>query len=173
MGANPPPAALNDGRAPSRAARALLAVVPFALFVRTFVVAPIQIPSASMAPTLVPGDRVIVARTLYAASGRPAIDRWLPVRAPRRGDVVWFASPLVPGDRLVKRCAATASQRFAGERVAAGRLAVVGDHSAASLDSRVFGTVPVDAVRGRVVLVLFSTRRETASWTDRLPRPVR
>jgi len=173
MGANPPPAALSRAAAGRPRARALLAVVPFALFLRTFVVASIQIPSGSMEPTLAPGDRVVVARTLYARTGRAALDRFLPVRAPRRGDVVWADSPLDPAERLVKRCAATAGQSVAGSTVPPGRIAVVGDLRAASLDSRTFGPIPLGAVRGRVVFVLFSTRRGEASWRARLPRRVR
>jgi len=171
MGANPPPATLSTAPAPR--ARVLLAVVPFALFLRTFVLAPIQIPTGSMEPTLHPGDRVVASRTLYARTGWPGLDRWLPVRAPRRGDVVWIDSPLVPGERLVKRCAATPGQRFAGATVPERRLAVVGDHRDGSLDSRSFGPLPVDGLRGRVAFVLFSTRGGDASWRDRLPRWVR
>jgi len=172
MGANPPPAALT-APAPRARARVLLAVVPFALFLRTFVLAPLRIPTDSMEPTLRPGDRVVVARTLYAQTGSAALDRWLPVRAPRRGDVVWVDSPLAPGELLVKRCAATERQSFRGAKVPDGHLAVVGDHRDDSLDSRVFGPLPLVGVRGRVVFVLFSTRRDDASWRDRMPRRVR
>ncbi len=59
--------------------------------VRFFVLQPYIIPSSSMEPSLVPGDRIIVNRLAYRF--------W----APNRGDIVVFAYPLDPKRTFVKR----------------------------------------------------------------------
>lgn len=83
---------------------ALLAVV-LATFVRTFLVQVLEIPSASMAPGLIAGDRVAVNRFIY---GEPSPLPWLrpllPTRDVRRGDVVVFRFPADPRRDFVKRC---------------------------------------------------------------------
>ncbi len=81
----------------------------------------------SMAPTLLPGDRLIVARRH---------------RAPRVGDVVVVRDPRGGGRELVKRVAS----------VGPDGVTVLGDHAADSTDARVFGTLPVTAVGWRAVL---------------------
>jgi len=152
--------------------RALLVGALIALFVRAFVVAAALIPTASMAPTLLAGDRVLVDRMLFSRPWPPGLESLLPVRPPRRGDVVWFRSPIDPRTALVKRVVALAGDPFAGRRVAPEHLAVLGDGRSASLDSRRFGPVPRSALAGRVVLVLWSADRHR--WrTDRVLVPVR
>lgn len=79
----------------------------------------------SMAPTLRPGDFVVVWR-----SGRPRAGRIVAVRDPR-----------LPQRLLVKRV----------RRRVIGGWWVEGDNPAASTDSRVFGTVPDDHLSGRVL----------------------
>ncbi len=66
------------------------------LFVRTFLVQAFRVPSESMHPALLVGDRILVnkfvfggRRAGFSGSGLP----WLPSRAPRRGDVVVLVSP--------------------------------------------------------------------------------
>jgi signal peptidase I len=58
-----------------------------ALFVKTFLIQAFFIPSSSMVPTLVPGDRIIVNRLAYRFGDI------------HRGDVVVFADPTVSHDR--------------------------------------------------------------------------
>lgn len=78
----------------------------------------------SMLPTLAEGDRLLVRQ----------------VRELRLGDVVVFTSP-VEGGVLVKRVAA----------LAPGEVTVVGDNEGASTDSRHFGPVRRESVRGVAV----------------------
>ena len=81
----------------------------------------------SMAPALVPGDRLLVVRGL----------RYRP------GELVALADPRRPARTLVKRV---------GAAVDGGRAYVVlGDRPEASTDSRTFGPVPRAAVHGRAV----------------------
>jgi hypothetical protein len=81
----------------------------------------------SMAPTLRPGDRLLILRLS---------------RPPRVGEVVLAPDPRDDGRELVKRV------------VAAGALGVTlhGDNPALSADARRFGSVPAADVRWRAVL---------------------
>jgi nickel-type superoxide dismutase maturation protease len=85
----------------------------------------VEVAGDSMRPTLEPGDRLVV---------------WAP-GPPRAGDLVAVRDPRNPARTVVKRVAAVG-----GEGVT-----VVGDNTAASTDSRTFGPVPPELLRGRVV----------------------
>ncbi|HNU82233.1 MAG: signal peptidase I [Acidobacteria bacterium] len=83
---------------------ALLIAAIFLGFTNTFVVKTFFIPSGSMEETLLIGDHLFVNRLLYAPAPT-AFERWLlPVRQPRRGDIVVFRSVEKPTVDLVKRC---------------------------------------------------------------------
>lgn len=91
----------------------------------------VEVQGSSMAPTLLPGEWLIVERRTYA--GRP----------PRVGEIVLAADPRHADRELIKRVAAVDP--------AAGTLELSGDAPDASTDSRAFGPLPIDAVRWRVV----------------------
>jgi len=103
----------------------------------------------SMAPTLAPGARLIVRRTGTA-----------PLRV---GDVV-VAEPPLPGPPrlIVKRVVAVPGDPVppgivrgpADVTVPAGRYLLLGDNPADSRDSRLFGYVDAERVRGVVVRTL-------------------
>ena len=82
---------------------ALLIAAVFLLFTNTFVIKTFFIPSGSMEDTLLVGDHLFVNRFIFG----PAMGRLeravLPLRAPRRGDIVVFRSPERPNIDLVKR----------------------------------------------------------------------
>ena len=59
-----------------------------ALFVRTFLVLPIRIPTESMADTLLPGDRVITDRSIFGFPGSEP-SPWSP-DPPVRGCRPWI-----------------------------------------------------------------------------------
>ena len=84
----------------------------------------VEVRGRSMAPTLLPGDRLLVARV-----------------PPRRGDVVLAADPRAPGRELVKRVA----------RLDRGEISLRGDNPSASTDGRSFGAVPSGAVEWRAL----------------------
>lgn len=92
----------------------------------------VEVRGRSMAPTLLPGDRLLVESSTYAR------------RIPRLGELVLAPDPRQPARELVKRVAAIDA--------AAGMLELRGDAARASTDSRVFGTVPIAAVRWRVLV---------------------
>ena len=85
----------------------------------------VEVVGASMAPTLLPGDRLLVVR-------------WLP-HPP--GSIVAVPDPRRPERLLVKRVRA----------VGPAGVEVRGDAEAASTDSRHFGPVPARSVIGRAV----------------------
>ncbi|REJ81539.1 MAG: signal peptidase I [Acidobacteria bacterium] len=79
----------------------LATAVILAVFVRTWLVQAFVVPSNSMAPTLAPGDHLLVNKFVFRAV---MTTRLLPARRPRRGDVVVFRDPRQPSRLLVKRC---------------------------------------------------------------------
>lgn len=85
----------------------------------------VEVRGVSMAPTLLPGDRLLVLRT----------------RRLRQGDLAVVPDPREPTRGLVKRVAA----------VWDGAVVVRGDNADASTDSRAFGPVPAEALRGRAI----------------------
>jgi nickel-type superoxide dismutase maturation protease len=85
----------------------------------------VEVRGRSMAPTLLPGDRLLVAR--------------LP---PRLGDVVVATDPRDPRRELIKRVA----------RTDASGVHLRGDNPAFSTDTRAFGALPSNAVTWRAVI---------------------
>jgi nickel-type superoxide dismutase maturation protease len=81
-----------------------------------------------MEPALEPGDWLFVDPDAYCN------------RAPRVGELVLAQDPREPERLLIKRVAS-----IDGE----GRLELLGDSPDASTDSRVFGAIDRDSVRGR------------------------
>ncbi len=92
----------------------------------------VEVTGASMSPTFVPGDRLVVLSRPFGIRARPV-----------PGDVVAVADPRDPRRTLVKRVAAVDA--------VTGALDVRGDDPGASTDSRDFGPVDAAAVVGRVV----------------------
>lgn len=83
---------------------ALLIAGVFLGFTNTFIIKTFYIPSESMLDTLLVGDHLFVNRYLYGPTTVPVLDKLLPARDVRRGDVVIFRSPESPTTDLVKRC---------------------------------------------------------------------
>jgi signal peptidase I len=161
----------------SRALRWIIEVVVIvaaafvlALLVQQFVVKPFAIPSPSMEPTLVEGDRVLVNRLVYH------------FRSPERGDVIVFHPPDRPGsDPFIKRVVAVSGDtisvhegmlwlngvaqdepyikehpmldEYPETTIASGYVWVMGDNRNNSGDSRVFGPVSEDAIMGEAFAV--------------------
>jgi signal peptidase I len=75
-------------------------LVVLALFILTFIVQPFRIPSASMEPTLLVGDFLLVNKVLCSGHG------FFPLASSgliRRGDLIVFHYPVNPSRDLVKR----------------------------------------------------------------------
>ena len=85
---------------------AILVAVVFALFVRTFLVQAFVVPTPSMEKTVLAGDHVVVNKFVFAPRAFPALERLLPFRSVRRGDVIVFKFPEDPRRDFVKRAVA-------------------------------------------------------------------
>jgi signal peptidase I len=136
-----------------------------AILIQQFIVKPFAIPSPSMEPTLVQGDRVLVNRLAYH------------FRSPKSGDVIVFHPPGREGSEpFIKRVVAVAGDTvsvhdgqlwvngvardepfikehpilgdFAQVTVPAACVWAMGDNRNNSGDSRVFGPVSVHAIIG-------------------------
>ena len=84
----------------------------------------------SMAPTLLPGDRLLVESMTYRR------------RPPRAGEIVLAHDPRQPDRELVKRIGLVDPS--------SGKAELVGDAPDASTDSRTFGPVDLGELRWRV-----------------------
>jgi signal peptidase I len=84
-------------------ARTLFPVLLIVLVVRSFIVEPFRIPSASMMPGLVDGDYIIVDKFSYGLKLPLLNTEILRIGAPRRGDVVVFRLPSDPSIHYIKR----------------------------------------------------------------------
>src|SRR6266508_335269 len=81
---------------------ALLIAVIFVNFARIFAFQAFKIPTGSMEDNLKVGDHIIVNKFIYG----PASNAWkrvLPLRDPKRGDIIVFRYPLQPDTDFVKR----------------------------------------------------------------------
>lgn len=164
-------------------ARTLLQPIGIAVVLAMVVRAAVHIyaiPSASMAPTLVSGDQVVVTRYLLGQ--------------PHRGDVIVFRSPIAEDELMVKRIIGmpgdlvdsrlgrvrvathTLAEPYVARQAATGAIPaqivppdsyfVLGDNRDDSLDSRSWGVVPREAIVGRARIILWTspvTGREEAS----------
>jgi signal peptidase I len=134
-------------------------------FVRPFVLEAFRIPSESMVPTLLVGDRVFVNKFIYRFT------------EPERGDVVVFESVNGGEEDLIKRVVGVAGDEvevrngtllvngedreepylnrnlpfndsYGPTEVPEGHVFVMGDNRANSADSRVFGPLPIENIEG-------------------------
>lgn len=146
----------------------LLLALVLAQGIKTFLIQPYIVPTGSMIPTIQINDRVLANKLVYWVGG-----------VPEQGDIVVLDDPTGQFDMLVKRVIAVGGQTVDladgkvfvdGEqliepythglptepqvqtfpyRVPEGEVWVMGDNRTNSGDSRSFGSVPIDTVRGR------------------------
>lgn len=91
----------------------------------------VEVQGSSMAPTLLPGERLVVERRTYTR------------RRPRLGEIVLAADPREPSRELIKRVARVDEE--------SGLIELAGDAPDASTDSRTFGAIPIENIRWRVL----------------------
>jgi signal peptidase I len=111
-GSHGPAADASRRSHPSEFAQAVLVAVVLALFVRTFLLQAFVVPSPSMEKTVLVGDHVVVNKFIFAPRAFPSLDRFLPCRPVRRGDVIVFKFPEDPRRDFVKRAVALPSDRL-------------------------------------------------------------
>lgn len=163
-------------------ASSILVALVLTLLIRTYIIQAFKIPSGSMRPTLLEGDKLFVNKYLYR------------FRKPERGDIIVFKYPVDPKKDFIKRLVA-----FGGEEVEIrdGKIYVqgqpledprsfgrfyyynhdpyggpadkilvpedayytLGDNSANSTDSRFWGFVPKKNVLGKAVFRWWPPKR--------------
>ena len=81
----------------------ILIAFVLAMFIRTFIVQAFKIPTGSMRPTLMEGDRILVSKFIYG-SRVPFTDLRLPaLRQPKRSPVVYCWVERLPSHIIVSR----------------------------------------------------------------------
>jgi signal peptidase I len=85
---------------------ALVIAVILALFIRTFIVQAFKIPSGSMQNTLLVGDYILVNKFIYGVKVPFTDTIVIPVKEPKRGDIVVFRYPEDPSKDFIKRVVA-------------------------------------------------------------------
>ncbi len=103
----------------------------------------VAIEGASMMPTLLPGDWVLVVSP----------NRY------RRGEVVVVEHPGRPGYEMVKRLTGGPGDTVGDRVLGSDEWWVEGDHAPSSTDSRHFGPVTGDELMARVMLVYWPVHR--------------
>jgi signal peptidase I len=81
----------------------IVIAVILALFVRTWVVQAFKIPTGSMENNLLIGDHLLVNKFMFGPTATGPEKTLLPMRDPRRGDVVVFKYPDEPERDFIKR----------------------------------------------------------------------
>jgi signal peptidase I len=166
-------------------AETILICVIFVVFTRAFIFQQSKIPSGSMEDTLLIGDYIMVNRYVFSPADSAWEKALLPVRDVRRGDVIVFKFPEEPEIDYIKRVIGLPGDTLEirrgivyvnGQRmddpfvkeayrlpdshepftVPEGRYWVMGDHRDRSSDSRVWGYVSRDLIKGRALLVWWS-----------------
>ncbi len=152
------------------------------LVIRLVWLKPYEIPSPSMAPTLEPGDCILVNKLAYLSHG------------PVRGDIVVFKYPLDPARVFIKRVVALEGENFevnssqvyingipwsepylareqyasfSRQQVPTGCLLVLGDNRNHSRDSRDWGMLPKANLLGKAIYIYSPVRRMGALHRDR------
>lgn len=155
---------------------AVIIAVILAAGIRFFLFEPFVIPSASMEPTLIPGDRVMVNKLVYRLG------------TPKTGDIVVFRYPLDPRTIYIKRLVAVGGQTvewkkgqlfingkkvredylphnpgegpdFGPVTVPPGTYFMMGDNRSNSQDSRVWGAVPRQNIVGKAQILFWPPQR--------------
>ena len=162
----------------------VVTAVILALIIRTFVVQAFKIPTGSMRPTLIEGDRILVNKFIYR------------FKTPKRGDIIVFKYPEDTKKDFIKRLIAVGGETVRiidgniwvdglliekpkkirqiyyynkpgttyGEedmtiRVPDDSFFVLGDNSASSRDSRYWGFVPKKYLVGKAFLLYWPLTR--------------
>lgn len=126
-----------------------------------------EVPSGSMTPTILEGDRIFESKLAYDLKIPFTTSRFVTWSNPKRGDIVVFYSPRT-GQRLVKRVVAVPGDLFemGGSHAVlpADKYFVMGDNRDHSFDSRNFGLVDRGRILGKAVGVITSFDRRHHSF---------
>lgn len=173
----------------------LVTALALALLIRAFIVQAFRIPSSSMEDTLLVGDFLLVDKFSYGAKIPFTNTRLPGLGEPHRGDIIVFRAPHVDKDFIKRCVAVGGDEvemhdnvlfvngvkmvepyvklegrsprvaDFPARRVPPGHLLMLGDNRNNSQDSRFWGFLDMDRVKGKAFLLYWSWDSER-----RLPR---
>jgi signal peptidase I len=83
--------------------KAIIIAVLIALFIRTFILGNYEIPSGSMKPTLLVGDRIFVNKLIYGVKIPYFRNIIIPLAEPKRGEAIVFIYPKDRSKDFIKR----------------------------------------------------------------------
>lgn len=149
--------------------------VLLAVIIRVFLFQPFYIPSGSMEPTLIQGDRIIVNKLTYR------------INEPKRGDIMVFKYPVNPQRDFIKRLVGLPGETveikdskvyingkpidqsflptgleyddFAPVKIPENQYFMMGDNRNNSEDSRYWGTLPKKNIIGKAMLIYWPSTR--------------
>lgn len=160
----------------------IIIAIILALIIRTFIVQAFKIPTGSMRPTLIEGDRILVNKFIYK------------FKEPQRGDVIVFRAPEdkkkdfikrligLPGENIeISNGTILINDKAVGEssiikeryyynrgdfgkkdtalEVPESAYYALGDNSISSRDSRYWGFVPKEYLKGKAFLIYWPPTR--------------
>jgi signal peptidase I len=118
---------------------ALVIAIILALFIRAFVVQAFKIPSGSMQNTLLIGDYILVNKFIFGVKIPFTEITVIPVKDPKKGDIIVFKFPDDPSKDFIKRVVAVGGDtvEIREKKVYVNGKVEVNEHAIHS-DSRIF-----------------------------------
>jgi signal peptidase I len=118
---------------------ALVIAILLALFIRAFVVQAFKIPSGSMQNTLLIGDYILVNKFIFGVKIPFTEITVIPVKDPKKGDIIVFKFPGDPSKDFIKRVVAVGGDtvEIRDKKVYVNGIAEVNEH-ALHADPRLF-----------------------------------
>ena len=117
-----------------------------------------KIPTTSMEPAVLPGDRILADKTAYRRM------------APKKGNIIVFVYPDDRSKQFIKRIEALPGDTIPSPdgtklTVPHGFVYVLGDNRENSHDSRHFGLVPLRDVIAKARQVYYSSGKDGIRWS--------
>ncbi|HCG99775.1 MAG TPA: signal peptidase I [Actinobacteria bacterium] len=153
----------------------IITAVVIAYVIKWLIIQPFYIPSPSMEPTLIPDDRVLVAKFIYRFGN------------PTPGDIIVFVAPTGENRDYIKRIVAVGGDKvevrdgdllvndkpapqdyetmpgdysnWGPEVIRKDHVMVMGDNRPNSADGRVFGQLREDAILGKAFMIYWPLDR--------------
>lgn len=129
----------KENKADAHTGRTILLAFLFAVLLKTFCFDFIMVEGNSMQPALKHGSVLFVNRIAYGFRFPWMKDYLLSWKKPRENDIIVFVTPM--GHVAVKRCGGIIDGTY---------FVALGDNEHDSLDSRVYGPVPISSILGKV-----------------------
>lgn len=164
----------STGRMLRETIETIITALLLAFFIRAFVVESFLVLGSSMEPNLHNRERLFINKLVYR------------LRAPNRGEIIIFRYPKDPGRDFIKRVIAIEGETveirdgtvyidgevleesyrpnrgfsdFPAVQVGKGTVFVLGDNRNNSEDSRFFGSIPREYIKGRALLIYWPLQR--------------